>query len=151
MLGLGPSPAPVMTGVLHVAKPGRHEFPSPSALVRSLCEAAAERSIVLVRAGIEDQYLGKNVDTLKKLARNAGRWEEALVAAGIQVEYVPASTWQSKELGLRGAGREVLRRAADAKAFGLWQLEGPEHLIDAALIARYIAVTMYPWVQPGRP
>lgn len=143
LLTVGPSPQPVLTGTLHVTKPAKHQPETPSALVRLVAEEAAVRCITIVRAVIEDQYLDKNPDTLKKLARSAGRWEEALVAAGLPVEYLAASAWQSRELGMRGARREVLRRAADAKAFGMWQLEGPEHLIDAALIARCVAVTMY--------
>ena len=43
---------------------------------------------------IEDPFMGKNVGTLKKLARIAGWFEMEFAAAGVPVTYVLASTWQ---------------------------------------------------------
>ncbi len=51
-------------------------------------------------AAIEDQYLGLNANTLKKLARNGGRWQEACEGEGIPVMFIPPSTWQTAMLGL---------------------------------------------------
>jgi len=143
IVSVGPSPEHVRSGTFHFTKSPKGQPVSPTELVTYLCAEANRDGHTILRAAIEDQYLDKNVNTLKKLARNGGRWEEACEAAGIPVEYVAASTWQSRELCMPGAKRDVLRRAADAKAFGIWQLEGPEHRIDAALIGRYVAVTMY--------
>jgi len=142
LLTVGPSPEPILRGIFRFTKPPKGQHDSPSALVRSLLEEAAVRCMHIDRCVIEDQYLGENPDSMKKLARNAGRWEEAARVAGLRVEYVFPSTWQSAELGMRGATSDVLRRAADAKAFGLWKLEAPEHVIDACFIGRFVAVKM---------
>lgn len=147
---VGSSPKLVWSGTFHFCTTPKGQPVSPTELVTYLSREARAHGYPIQRAAIEDQYLDKNPNTLKKLARSAGRWEEACAVAQVPCEYVAASTWQSRELGLRGARRDALRRAADAKAYGLWSLEGTEHQIDAALIGRCVAVTVYHrTVKPG--
>lgn len=64
--------------------------------------------------GIEDQYLDKNVQTVKVLARIGGRFMQAFEQAGAAVELVPAATWQSAVLGRFGGKRRADRKKAAA-------------------------------------
>lgn len=141
---IGPDPSLLLSGIYKFAHPTKGQQRTPSALVRFLLHWAATAAVTIAQVGIEDQYLGENPNSLKKLARNGGRWEEAFVEASITpVKFIPPSTWQSKELRMGNAKSAILRRAADGKAYGLWRLEGSEHEVDAALIARYMGITMY--------
>ena len=143
LLTVEPSPTPVLTRRFHFPKPPLGQLPSPTELVACLLVDAERAGVQVAKAVIEDQYLDKNPDTLKKLARNAGRWEEACVANGLPVEYLPAVTWQAKELGGgRGKGREQIKRLAVAKAKSLG-VDGDEHTADATLISRCAAIMMY--------
>lgn len=93
------------------------------------------------RCVIEDQYLDKNVDSLKKLARSAGRWEEACISSGMTVDYVPAASWQRSELSaVRQIARKERKRMSIAKVHGIWGVRASEHIADAALLARYAAI-----------
>ncbi len=68
------------------------------------------------QAVIEDQYLNKNVHSMKKLARTSGRWEEACIVHGLKVRWVQPSKWQSKVIGRiakdRGPIDKVMRMIA---------------------------------------
>lgn len=92
-------------------------------------------------AVIEDQYLGVNPDSMKKLARNSGRWQEACIANGLEVRFVMPSVWQSSELG-RGK-REQLKKMAVEKCRGLWKVDLESDAADAALLGRYVALKMF--------
>jgi len=81
--------------------------PRPTHVVTRLLN---EYSITV--AVIEDQFLKDNPLTLKKLSRTAGAWEEACLAADLEVRWVDASTWQSKILGRRlGRVRDQIIKA----------------------------------------
>lgn len=68
-------------------------------------------SLGIQHAAIEDQFLGKNPNTLKVLARNGGRWQEACSADKLAVQWVPPRTWQSKVLGSKwGTKREQIEK-----------------------------------------
>jgi Holliday junction resolvasome RuvABC endonuclease subunit len=83
----------------------------PSAIVKKLVELYGIES-----AAIEDQFLrlGKkmNPDTLKKVARRSGNWEEACLSAGLTVQWVNPRTWQSQIVGQRlGRTRDQIGEA----------------------------------------
>jgi Holliday junction resolvasome RuvABC endonuclease subunit len=92
-------------------------------------------------AVIEDQFLGINPDSLKKLTRNSGRWEEACIANGLDVRFVMPSVWQTAELG-KGK-RDQLKKMAVEKCRGLWGVELESDAADAALLGRYVALEMF--------
>lgn len=76
----------------------------PSGVVLRLLE-----QYQIVRCVVEDQFLKDNPLTLKKLSRTAGAWEEACLAAGLEVDWVNAATWQARVLGRRmGRKREEI-------------------------------------------
>lgn len=111
---------------------------APSARVLELLEAHQ-----ITSAAIEDQYLARNANTLKKLSRAAGRWEEACEAAGIPVKYVAPSSWQDKTL--RGAGRHrpQLKAASMAVAQAETGIALPEDVADAYCLGRYLAIKLF--------
>lgn len=93
---------------------------------------------------IEGQYLDegkrKNVDSLIKLARKAGRWEEAACAHGLSYEYIQPSVWITAELG-HGLQRDQIAVLAKQKCEALYRLNGlSEHEYCAILIGRYVAI-----------
>jgi len=111
---------------------------SVTGVIRSLVEKLDGR---IVRAVIEHQYVGQNMRTAITLAQRAGRWIEACLSVGIDIERIDASSWQSRELpGLRK--RELLKRASVQRSKGIWHVNlGPDES-DAALMARYRAVQL---------
>ena len=100
-----------------------------------------------VLVAIEDQFLKKgpkrNVDTLKKLSRNSGRWQDAACHHGLEVIFVNPSTWITAELGrgLRSAQVEKLARQKVQTLYG-HQVgrKLTEHECCAILIGRYQAI-----------
>jgi hypothetical protein len=96
---------------------------------------------------IEGQYLDekkknsrRNIDSLIKLSRNAGRWEEAACAHGLSYEYIQPSVWITKELG-HGLQRDQIAAMAKQKCEALYRLKGlSEHEYCAILIGRYVAI-----------
>ena len=96
---------------------------------------------------IEDQYLDRgakeNVDTLKKLARNAGRWAEAAAHRGMRVRWIPPITWITKELG-KGLRRQQIEILARQKVDTLYGADNrSEHENAAVLIGRYAATEIF--------
>ena len=96
---------------------------------------------------IEGQYLDegskRNVDSLIKLARKAGRWEEAACAHGLTYEYIQPSVWITAELGknLRSSQVAVM---AKQKCEALYDVSGlSEHEYCAILLGRYVAIREY--------
>lgn len=124
---------------------------TPSAVAEELVGTLHRFGHVVVAVAIEDQYLSRNPDSMKKLSRNGGRWEEAWRRLGIPVEWVNTQKWQSAELGTcRIDSTEVKRRCA-MKVLGLWNQRLSEHATDAAIIARYHAVRLaYRQMRSGR-
>lgn len=119
-----------------------------TSVVKAVTVAISERTeFDLALAVIEDQYLDqgvkRNVDTLKKMARTSGRWEEACLAHGIPVAFLLATTWQSAELGLRKASREMLKAVAISKASAIFGEKLPGDAADAALMGRYAAIEFF--------
>ena len=106
----------------------------PCAVIKCLCF-----DFKIEAAVIEDQYCHRNVDTLKKLVRNAGWWEQACRCNGMEVTYVMATSWQSSELG-RGMKRAQLKNAAKLKAKALWKTDLKSDAADAAMLGRYFAM-----------
>lgn len=89
-------------------------------------------------AFIEDQFMQKNVDSLKKLSRNAGRWQEACAFCKIPVEWVNAKTWQSKILKkLGGNNRAGLKKAAQFVAQVDTGVKLSSDCADAYCIGKY--------------
>jgi len=90
-------------------------------------------------AVVEDQYVGVNMKTAITLSQRSGQWIEAFLSKGIPVERVSASSWQARELpGMKK--REMLKKAARAKAAGIWGHDVGPDVADAALMARYRAI-----------
>jgi Holliday junction resolvasome RuvABC endonuclease subunit len=52
-------------------------------------------------ACIEDQYLGKNANSMKILTRISGRWHEACCVRDLDVTWVSPRAWQTKILGAK--------------------------------------------------
>lgn len=93
---------------------------------------------------IEGQYLDegskRNIDSLIKLARKAGRWEEAACAHGLTYEYIQPSMWISAELGRRLRHNQIAKLAKQ-KCEALYGVKGlSEHEHCAILIGRYVAI-----------
>lgn len=103
--------------------------------------------VQVLYAVIEDQYLAtgkkKNPNTLKKLSRVAGRWQEGCIFAGLEVRFLYASVWQKAELGMVTASRDQRKRASKSKAFGLWKIELTEDESDSAIMGRYAALKQF--------
>jgi hypothetical protein len=107
------------------------------------------RNVVrLVGAYIEDQYLKKaNPDTLKKLGRAGGRWEEACVSAGLEVTYVHASVWQ--QAVLRGAMTrnramsDERKRASVGVVRGRYGVDMQDDEADATMLATWAAELLW--------
>ena len=100
-----------------------------------------------IAVAIEGQYLGINPDSLIKLCRKAGRWEEAADNCGLPWEYVNPSTWITAELG-RGLRSDQIEKLAPQKVYALYarQIGGrkiSEHECCAVLIGRYVAIREY--------
>ena len=110
----------------------------PSAQVLEL--HAAHR---ITSAAVEDQYLAKNANTIKKLSQAAGRWFEACAAAGIPVQYIAPSSWQDKTLRGAGRHRHQLKAGSIAVAQAETGLELPEDVADAYCLARYLAIKIF--------
>lgn len=111
---------------------------TPSQVVSRLLAAHPITSAV-----VEDQYQEKNVQSLKKLARISGRWEEACKVAGLQVVFIYPSTWQSKVLKGVARKRAELKQAARMVAASEVGRLLPENEADAFLIGRYVAVGVW--------
>lgn len=152
--------APILITHCHVDM--RSAQSVPSQIVRDLMHATAmsaafeasmereEPQRLIELAIIEDQFLGEhaNVQSLKRLTRIAGRWEEACLANGIPVSYVMPSSWQARELGMRGSKLRsgVLKGIARAKMQALWPPNTKKiahHEADAALMARHAAIELF--------
>lgn len=97
----------------------------------------------VVCCAIEDQYLDKNIDSLKKLARTSGRWQEAALSHGIKVEFVAATTWQRAVLGRSAKKRDVLKRSSVAIAEAETGIKMKSDAADAFCLARYFAVELF--------
>lgn len=113
---------------------------TPTAIVRSVIDAMVQSGHTVIGAAIEDQYLSVNPDSMKKLARNGGRWEEACRSLGIPVEWINTQTWQTKELGTCRIDSKEVKRRCNAKARGLWGTKVKDHEADASIIGRYHAI-----------
>jgi hypothetical protein len=79
---------------------------------------------------------------MKKLSRNAGRWEEAWRRLGFPVFWINAQVWQSAELGTSRIDSDEVKRRCGMKVLGLWRKKVGKHSADAALIARYHAIRL---------
>lgn len=97
--------------LFHAAYDFKKQTETPSSLISRLVEAHN-----VGYAGIEDQYLGKNVDSLKKLSRTSGRWEEACAVQGIEVEFINTKTWESQVLKGLGKVHDQVKKAAEMVA-----------------------------------
>jgi Holliday junction resolvasome RuvABC endonuclease subunit len=116
---------------------------TPSGIVACIIDVMRRFGHTVAGAAIEDQYLARNPDSMKKLARNGGRWEEACRCAGIPVEWVNTAVWQSKELGTSKITSAEVKRRCIVKAKGLWGQKLNEHESDAAMIGRYFAIRYF--------
>lgn len=97
----------------------------------------------IVRAAIEDQFLKINVQSLKRLARTSGNWEEACLANRLEVIWVPAKTWQTRVLGHSANKREQIDKVMKLVAY-----QDTRTLLTADesaswCMGRYIAVELY--------
>ncbi len=113
---------------------------TPSAVAEAIVTTLGRSGHTVIGAAIEDQYLSINPDSMKKLARNAGRWEEAWRRLDIPVAWINTQTWQSAELGTSRIKSAEVKRRCEAKARGLWKKTIAKHEADAAIIGRYFAV-----------
>lgn len=129
--------------------------------IQHAIQVARERGLKRLVVAIEDQFLsmhlkkkqgkkqaGINPDTLKKLARAAARWEVLAQLAQtlegdlvIDVEYVPASTWQNSVIG-RGASfmkREDLKLASKNIVRAAFRKIVDDDTADAICLGIYVA------------
>ena len=113
---------------------------TPSGVVDELIEMLGRLGHTVVGAAIEDQFLKKNPDSMKKLARNGGRWEEAFRSRGIPVEWINAQTWQTRELGSCKIDTAEVKRRCMQKARGIWNKRLRQDEADACIIGRFHAV-----------
>ena len=137
------NPSLLLFDAIEWPKPGTtKDLPpnTPSAIAECIVESLRRLGHTVIVAAIEDQYLSKNPDSMKKLARNAGRWEEAWRRIGIPVEWVNTQVWQSAELGTSRIDSAEVKRRCKMKVLGMWRKKVVNHAADAALIARYVAI-----------
>lgn len=113
------------------------EGPSPSKIVLEIVDEFAPAEAV-----IEDQYLDKNADSLKKLSWNVGRWQEACAAAHLPWQMIFAKTWQSALFGSR-LRRDALKASSVALAKAETKQALSPDVADAYCIGRYWAVTLF--------
>jgi Holliday junction resolvasome RuvABC endonuclease subunit len=100
-----------------------------SALINELALVVGEVDIV----AIELPYLGKNVNTLRVLARLFGRFEQAFEPTGAEIVEVTAQHWQHRILGrFGGVRRESLKPAAIMWARATFGVQLTEDEADAA-------------------
>ena len=112
---------------------------NPVRVVRDIVNLHSDR---VVRGVIEDQYLGKNPDSMKKASRAAGRWEEACVENGLLVSWVHASDWQSHVLGVRKGKRDQLKKVAQTIARSETKVSLTQDESDAYLLGRFSATLL---------
>jgi Holliday junction resolvasome RuvABC endonuclease subunit len=89
---------------------------------------------------IEDAYLDTNVDTVKKLSRLVGRWQQAFETLGLETTLVMGSVWQRQILsGLIGltSPREARKKAAKLWARATFHEALGEDEADAAGLATW--------------
>jgi len=115
---------------------------TPSSVVKSLVESMRQFGHTVVGAAIEDQFLKLNVNTMKKIARNSGRWEEACRSQDIPVVWVNPATWQAKELGSSRIDSAEVKRRCARKVVGIWNQRLKQDAADAAIIGRYHAIRL---------
>lgn len=143
VLSVGLQPKLLICKAVTWPKPGTpKDLPvnTPHGLVGSVIDMIGQQGHTIIGAAIEDQYLGLNADTLKKLARNGGRWEEAYRCRGIPVSWVAPASWQARELGTSRIERAEVKRRCMVKVRGLWNVTLKENEADAAIIGRYHAI-----------
>ncbi len=81
--------------------------------VAALALRCRKEGLVPDVVAIELPYLGKNVVTLRTLARLFGRFEQAFEPTGVEIVEIMATKWQHKVLGkFGGKKREDLKKAA---------------------------------------
>jgi Holliday junction resolvasome RuvABC endonuclease subunit len=109
---------------------------TPSEIVQGIVEQLHPRFAI-----IEDQFHRRNLNMLKILARNSGRWLEACEAAGLEVRWVNPQTWQSKIFRGVGRKREQLEAAYTALAKSETKvLDLPVDVAAAYCLGRYGAI-----------
>lgn len=138
-----PNPALLLFDSIAWPKKGtKKDLPAntPSAIAEGIIDTLRQFGHVVVEVAIEDQYLSRNPDSMKKLSRNAGRWEESWRRLGIGVEWINTQKWQSAELGTARIDSAEVKRRCGMKTRGLWNRNVGQHAADAALIARYWAI-----------
>lgn len=124
---LGLDSAPRRTGWALVDRVGSRERLVAYGVVGN-CDAAVVHKFAadvttkatapLALVAIEDCYLEKNVDTLKKLARLTGRWQQEFETRGLSTSLVMADVWQRGIL--RGLITDGAPRAARKAAAQKW-------------------------------
>lgn len=88
---------------------------------------------------IELPYLGKNVVTLRTLARLFGRFEQAFEPTGAEIVEALATQWQHQVLGrFGGRKREGLKKASKLWARATFGVDLTEDESDAAGIAVHV-------------
>lgn len=108
----------------------------PSEIIREIFGEFHPRFAV-----IEDQFHRKNLRTLKILARNAGRWEEACKVTGLEVKWVNPQTWQTAIF--KGAGRKREQIVAAYSALAKTETRVADLPVDVAAaycLGRYAAI-----------
>jgi len=143
VLSVEPNPKLLLSDSVAWPKPGtKKDLPANtvSAVVDSLLDTLRRFEHTVVGVGIEDQFLGVNPQSMKKLVRNGGRWEEAWRRHGYEVEWVYPQKWQTAELGTARIDRSEVKRRCKVKSLNLWGKKLKEDESDAAMIGRYLAI-----------
>lgn len=120
------------------------------ALAEFMRRAASARAMVY----LEGIYLGsetagpkgqrnpkRNVDAFRRLAETQGEIKRAARVAGVRVEVVAPSTWQSAVLGIT-RGRETIKAKAAEIAAAHWPGKMSQHECDAVCLGLFGCGTM---------
>jgi len=126
------------------------EYTASFFLSRSLVQATKQLGLLDeqidaldVFVAIEGQFLGRNPDSLIKLAHNAGRWFEATQVYKLRATYIAPAKWINSELGRKLRAVQIPKLMAD-KVAGTFKIYGrSEHENAAILIARFAAIEMF--------
>lgn len=135
VLSIDINPKLIMYGIVNFSK----RKGSIDSYIKKIVLECNKKKIFIRSAIIEDQYLNKNVKSTISLARNSGRWQEALLNSEIESSFIQASVWQSKTIKLQN--RIQLKKSSVLISKSLWNVELPVDVSDSALMGRFYAIT----------
>lgn len=109
--------------------------PLPSSVIQEIAEQYHPSEAV-----IEDQYLDKNVDSMKKLAWSVGGWQLACRISGIPFSMLFAKCWQTATFGKKTRTRAELKTASMSLSRAETKQNLSVDVSDAYCMGRYRAI-----------